>query len=373
MKQIFNYFYHTEDLTRDLDGLLLSVARALGLPDWTAVAVEVLGVILMICVFLALMALFLVYLERKAAGRFQLRYGPNRVGPFGLLQTIADAMKLFFKEDIVPTNADKLIYKAAPAFCFGSAFIALAFVPWSINVAPVDLNVGILFYTAITSLAVLGLLMAGWGSNSKWSLLGGIRAGAQIISYELSASLAILVIIIFSGTLQISEIIESQREGWWIWRGHLPAVIAFILFIIAGTAETNRTPFDLPEAEAELTAGYHTEYSGIRFAMFFLSEFLFMFLVCAIAATLFLGGWMPFYIGGLDGFNAVMSWIPPVVWFFGKTGFLIFVLMWFRWTFPRMRIDQLMRLEWKVLMPIGLLNLLLASIVALSRLYIFSA
>ncbi len=373
MKEILHYIYHTEDLTSALDGWLKGFAGSLGLPLWVASAIEVAAVILMVCVFLALVALFLVYLERKVAGHFQLRHGPMRVGPHGIVQTIADAMKLFFKEDIVPDKADKAVHYAAPAFSFAAVFVGLGFIPWSDGVAPIDINVGILFYTAISSLGVLGLLMAGWGSNNKWSLLGGMRAGAQIISYELSASLAILVVVMFSGTLSISGIVESQREGWWIWRGHLPMMIAFIIYIIAGTAETNRTPFDLPEAEAELTAGYHTEYSGIRFAMFFLAEFLAMFLVCAIGATLFLGGWLPFQIGGLEGFNSVMGWIPPFIWFFAKTFFLIFVLMWFRWTFPRLRIDQLMQLEWKFLMPLGLLNLVLASLIVISGLYAFSA
>ncbi|HWB64903.1 MAG TPA: complex I subunit 1 family protein, partial [Chitinophagales bacterium] len=232
-----------------------------------------------------------------------------------------------------------------------------------------DLNIGVLYVSAVSSVSVIGILMAGWASNNKYSLLGAMRSGAQIVSYELSAGLAIITIVIFTGSLRISDIIASQQNGWWLFKGHIPAVISFVIFIIAVTAETNRAPFDLAEAESELTAGFHTEYSGMRFALFFLAEYVNIFIVCAIASTLFLGGWMPFHIGHLEGFNHVMDFIPGIVWFFGKVFFLIFVIMWFRWTFPRLRIDQLLNLEWKYLLPISMFNLLLATLVAIMGWY----
>jgi NADH-quinone oxidoreductase subunit H len=234
-----------------------------------------------------------------------------------------------------------------------------------------DLNIGVVYVTAVASMGVLGVLLGGWSSYNKWSLLGAMRAGAQIISYEISAVLSILVAVLFAGTLSLAEIVQSQADGWWIWRGHVVGFIGFFVFLIASTAELNRTPFDIPEGESELTAGFHTEFSGMRFAFFFLAEFLNMFVVSAFAATLFLGGWMPFHIGGWDGFNAIMDLIPAGVWFTLKTVFLIFVLMWFRWTFPRLRVDQLMSLEWKFLLPLSITNLMLAAVVVLLGWYFF--
>jgi NADH-quinone oxidoreductase subunit H len=211
--------------------------------------------------------------------------------------------------------------------------------------------------------------MAGWASNNKYSLLGAMRSGAQIVSYELSAGLSILCIVILSGSLQLSEIIESQRTGWWIFKGHIPAIISFVILIIAITAETNRAPFDLAEAESELTAGFHTEYSGMKFALFFLAEYVNIFILCALAATLYLGGWMPLHIGQWKEFNQVMDYIPSSLWFFGKTFLVIFLIMWFRWTFPRLRIDQLLNLEWKYLLPISMINLLLMTFIAIMGWY----
>jgi len=199
--------------------------------------------------------------------------------------------------------------------------------------------------------------------------MGAMRAGAQIVSYELSAGLSILSVIVLVGSLNINDIILSQENGWWIFKGHIPVIIAFVIFIIAVTAETNRAPFDLAEAESELTAGFHTEYSGMKFALFFLAEYVNVFIVCAIGATLFLGGWMPFHIGGWQGFNHVMDYIPSSIWFFGKIFFLIFVIMWFRWTFPRLRIDQLLNLEWKYLLPISMFNILLVTAMAIGGWY----
>jgi NADH-quinone oxidoreductase subunit H len=222
-----------------------------------------------------------------------------------------------------------------------------------------------MYVIAVSSLGVVGILLAGWSSNNKYSLVGAMRSGAQIISYELSVGLSLLTIIILAGTMQFSQIVDGQANGWFIFKGHIPAFVAFVLFLIASTAETNRGPFDLAEAESELTAGFHTEYSGIKFAFFFLAEYMNMFIVASIAATVFLGGWMAFHVSGWTGFNNIMDWIPPFVWYVGKTGFVIFLMMWFKWTFPRLRIDQLLTLEWKYLLPINLVNILIMAFIVL--------
>jgi NADH-quinone oxidoreductase subunit H len=295
----------------------------------------------------------------------QIRLGPNRVGPKGMLQSTADTVKLLVKEGITPAGADKFMFNLAPFIAMITAMLLLAPLGFAKDFQIWDLNIGVLYVTAVSSLSVIGILMAGWSSNNKYSLLGAMRSGAQIVSYELSAGLAIMTIVVLTGSLQLSEIVESQRNGWWIFKGHVPALIAFIIFIIAVTAETNRAPFDLAEAESELTAGFHTEYSGMKFALFFLAEYINVFIVCAIGATLFLGGWMPFHIGNWEGFNHVMDYIPSSIWFFGKTFFLIFVIMWFRWTFPRLRIDQLLDLEWKYLLPISMFNIILVTVIAI--------
>jgi NADH-quinone oxidoreductase subunit H len=245
--------------------------------------------------------------------------------------------------------------------------MAIGSIPFAKGLQAIDLNIGVLYILAISSMGVIGVLIAGWASNSKYSVIGAMRSGAQVISYELSVGLALVCMIVFSGSMQLSEIIASQQNGWWIFKGHIPAVIAFVIYLIAGTAETNRGPFDLAEAESELTAGFHTEYSGIKFAFFFLAEYMNMFIIAAIATTVFLGGWLPFHLFNFTLFNNVMDYIPPVFWFFGKTAFVIYVMMWFKWTFPRLRIDQLLALEWKYLLPINLLNLVLISFLTLMQ------
>lgn len=324
-----------------------------------------------VVVVLSLLGMVLIYVERKVAARFQCRLGPTRVGPFGIFQTLADTLKLVFKEDFVPQMADHFLHMLAPFLALLVPVVLLALIPYSPLMQVADLNIGILFVTAISGFGVMGILIAGWSSNNKWSMIGAMRAGAQIISYELSATLALLVVVLFSGTMSLSGIVQSQEAGWWIWRGHAAGFCAFILYLIASTAELNRTPFDIPEGESELTAGFHTEYSGLRFAFFFLAEFINMFTVSALTATLFLGGWMPFHVGDWSWLNSQMDMIPPIVWFLGKTSAIIFLIMWFRWTFPRLRVDQLMHLEWKILLPIGFANLLLASIVVLMNFYPF--
>lgn len=313
----------------------------------------------------AALGLVLVLMERRVAAWIQIRLGPNRVGPLGLLQSLADTLKLIVKEGLTPNGADKLLFNVAPFIAMIVAMLLMAPIAFAKDFQLWDLNIGVLYVSAVSSLMVISILMAGWASNNKYSLLGAMRSGAQIVSYELSAGLSILTIVVFTGSLQVSDIIHAQADGWWIFKGHLPVWIAFVIFIIAVTAETNRAPFDLAEAESELTAGFHTEYSGMKFALFFLAEYINVFIVCAIGATLFLGGWMPFHIGNWEGFNRVMDYIPSSIWFFGKTFFLIFVIMWFRWTFPRLRIDQLLNLEWKYLLPISMINLLVATAMAI--------
>lgn len=327
--------------------------------------VETILVAVCFMIFFAILGLVLVYAERKISAFFQQRLGPMRVGKWGTAQTIADVIKLLFKEPLINKDADRFLFNLAPYIIMIAAFLAMAALPFAKGLHALDFDIGIFYISAVSSLGVIGILLAGWASNNKYSLIGAMRSGAQIISYELSVGLSLLTIIVLTGSLQLSVIVESQADGWWIFKGHIPAVIAFIIFLIASTAETNRGPFDLAEAESELTAGFHTEYSGMKFAFFFLAEFANMFIVAAIGATVFLGGWMPFHIGNFTGFNEVMDYIPPIVWFFGKVTFLIFMMMWFRWTFPRLRIDQLLTLEWKYLLPINLVNIVMMAFLSL--------
>ncbi|HOS83316.1 MAG TPA: NADH-quinone oxidoreductase subunit NuoH [Bacteroidales bacterium] len=315
--------------------------------------------------FFAVLGLFLVYLERKVCAFIQNRLGPMRVGPWGLLQTIADFIKLLMKELIYIKSADQFLFNLAPFIVITASFLAIGAIPFDKGLQVLDFDIGVFYVAAVSSLGVLGVLLAGWASNNKYSLIGAMRSGAQIVSYELSVGLSLMTIIVLAGTMQFSEIVAGQADLWFIFKGHIPAMIAFVIFLIAGTAETNRGPFDLAEAESELTAGFHTEYSGIKFALFFLAEYINMFIVASIATTVFLGGWMPLHIPGLEGFNHVMDFIPPVLWFFMKAFTVVFIMMWFKWTFPRLRIDQLLTLEWKYLLPLNLINIVLMAVVVL--------
>ena len=299
-----------------------------------------------------LLPLILVLAERKVSARFQNRTGPMRVGPWGILQTLADGVKLIFKEDFIPPQGDKLLFLLAPYIIFACSFAVFAAIPFSEGILVSDFNIGIFYIMAISSVIVMGVIMAGWSSNSKWSLLGSLRSAAQIVSYEIPLGLSILTVVMLVESLSMQEIVASQSNGvfsWLIFRTPF-AFIAFFIFFISSIAEVNRTPFDLPEAESEIVAGFHTEYSGMRFALFFIAEYANMFAVSAIAVTLFLGGWegiLPGYdiLGGFPGFVI-------------KSMALVFLMMWLRWTLPRLRVDQLMNLCWKYFIPIAFFNIL---------------
>ncbi len=295
-----------------------------------------------VLLFVVFNALFLTWLERKVAGRMQRRIGPQEVGPFGLIQPIADALKLLGKEIITPGCVEKSLYWLAPTMIFIPVLISFIVIPFDAMLQVRDINAGILVILAFSSLSVLSILIAGWGSNNKYALIGSLRSVAQNVAYEIPLLLSLLPIVMMANSLSLKDIVVAQKSLWFVF--YQP--VAFLVYFIAGVAETNRTPFDLPEAESELVAGYHTEYSGMRFALFFLAEYTNIFIVSAIAATFFLGG----YQGPV---------LPGIVWFFLKSYFLVFVIIWLRWTYPRVRFDQLLNFSWKVLIPLTFINLLL--------------
>jgi NADH-quinone oxidoreductase subunit H len=332
------------------------------MPVGWAMLIEFVLIGICILAMYAVLAMIMIFMERKVCAAFQCRLGPVRVGPWGVFQLFADVIKMLIKEIIVIRYSDKFLYNLAPYLVILGSVLAFACIPINKGLEVLDFNVGVFFFMAVSSIGVVGILLAGWSSNNKYSLIGAMRSGAQMISYELSVGISILTMVILTGTMQFSQIVEGQADGWFIFKGHLPAWIAFVVYLIAGNAEVNRGPFDLPEAESELTAGYHTEYSGMHFGFFYLAEFMNLFIVASIAATIFLGGWMPFHIPGWEGFNVIMDYIPGFVWFFAKAFFVVWLLMWIKWTFPRLRIDQILNLEWKYLVPIGLVNILLMAV-----------
>ena len=325
---------------------------------WT-LFIEFVLIGLVILAVYAVLALLLIYVERKVCAFFQCRIGPNRVGPWGVLQSVADMLKILLKELIRIKKVDPLLFVTAMFLVIIASLCTFGALPFAKGLHAVDFNIGVFYLLAVSSLGVVGILLAGWSSNNKYTMIGAMRSGAQLISYELSCGLSLMTVVVLSGSMQLSEIVNQQAEMWFIFKGHIPALIAFVIYLIAGHAETNRGPFDLPEAESELTAGYHTEYSGIQFGFFYLAEYMNMFIIAAIATTVFLGGWMPLHIPGWESFNQIMDYIPSFIWFFGKTAVCIFLALWVRWSFPRLRIDQLLNLEWKILMPIGLINIML--------------
>ncbi len=333
----------------------------------------VMGVVLLTVAVLTLM-------ERKVLSWMQDRMGPMEVGPYGILQPVADGLKLFFKEDIIPAGANKIMFSMAPVLVLVPALIGFAVIPfgpsWNVEIFGVqfkpfvisDINIGVLYILAFASIGAYGIILGGWSSNSKYSLLGGLRAAAQLISYELNVGLAIVGVLLLSGSLSLVTITENQLGGFWNWYAFTfpaPQFIAFVVFLIASIAETNRVPFDLPEAESELVAGFFTEYSGMRFAFFFLAEYANMILVSCVATVLFFGGWdAPLPILQAPG---DLAWVTGIMWFSLKVASFLFLFFWIRATLPRHRYDQMMRFGWKVLLPIALGNVVITSILA----YIF--
>lgn len=332
------------------------------MPEWAAITIECVLIAVALLAAYSLLAIFYIFYERKLCAWFQCRLGPMRVGPWGLLQVFADVIKILIKEIISIKNTDKFLFRLAPFIVIVSSMTMFACLPWGRGLQIIDYNIGIFFILAASSIGVLGILLAGWSSNNKYTLIGAMRSGAQMVSYEISLGLAIITIVLFAGTMNINELVMEQQDAWFLFKGHIPAIIAFLIYIVAATAETNRGPFDLPEAEHELVAGYHTEYSGISYGFYYLAEYLNLFIVSGIASLMFLGGWMPFHVPGWDAFNNVMNYIPSIVWFLGKAFFISFVIIWFKWTFPRVRIDQLLAFEWKYLMPLALVNLVLMAV-----------
>ncbi|TMV47136.1 NADH-quinone oxidoreductase subunit NuoH [Paenibacillus mesophilus] len=316
------------------------------------------GIMFAIAVLFLLLILgyvtYAIYFERKVIGWMQFRHGPTRTGPFGLLQTVADVLKLLLKEDTIPKKADRELFILAPVLTFVPAFAVLATFPFTKTWQFADLNVGLLYYAALSGISTIGIVLGGWASNNKYSLLGGMRSAAQMISYEIPLVMSMVGVILMTGSLNLRKIVEAQGNWFWEWN-FLPQIIGFVVFVIAAISELNRTPFDLPEAESELVAGYHVEYSGFRFAFFMLAEYVYTFAIASLTTVLFLGGWhapVPF-----------LDFIPGILWFLIKMSLCVFFMFWLRATLPRVRVDQLMGMGWKVLLPLALVNIFLTAIV----------
>lgn len=317
------------------------------------------GKILLIVAVLMLAVAYLTLAERKVIGYIQMRIGPNRVGPRGLLQPIADGMKLLLKEIIVPTRSNLYLFVLAPVLAIGPALAAWAVIPFDAGMVLADINAGLLYVLAITSMGVYGIVIAGWASNSRYAFLGAMRSAAQVVSYEIAMGFALVGVLIAAGSLNLSEIVMAQQGGIlsWYW---LPLLPLFVVYFISGVAETNRAPFDIAEGESEIVAGFHVEYSGMAFAIFFLAEYADMILISILAATLFMGGWLsPFE--GIPVLESMFAWVPGLVWLLLKTSMFLFIYLWVRATFPRYRYDQVMRLGWKVFIPVTLVWLVIIS------------
>ena len=360
---------------------LLSLLPA-GLRPWAAILVKIGAIAALAPVIM----MYLTWIERKIIARMQNRFGPDRVGVYGLMQPLSDGLKMLIKEDLVPRGADRLLHLIAPLLSVVPAILLFAVLPFGRNMIAADLNVGLLYFFAVSSIGSYAIFMGGWASRSKFSILGAMRSVAQIISYEVPGVLSVVAIIMVTGTLSMAGIVEAQADRWFLFTPW--GFVGGLMFFLSGVAEVNRTPFDMPEAESELVGGFHTEYSGMKFALWYMAEFLESFAICAFTVTLFLGGWhgpaIPFWmlgvalavtvgsatrlgiplraIGALMLLGATGLWgaqpIPSWVWFFAKTYALVFVLVWFRGTFPRLRADQLMGLAWKFFLPLGLINIL---------------
>jgi len=323
-----------------------------GSPDWVLMALASVIPASLIITGMAVGPILYVYAETKIAGFMQDRIGPKRVGPHGMLQTVADAVKLLFKEAIFPAGVDKVLFVLAPCIVNVGAFLPFVVIPWGGRLQAADLNVGVFYVTAVASLSTVGLIMAGWASNNKYALFGGMRSAAQIVSYEIPAVMILLIPVMLVGSLSLQDIVAAQRGGlphWFLFRYFPLMPVAFLIFFTAGMAECNRTPFDIPEAESELVAGFHTEYSGFFFAMFFMAEYTEMLVISAVTSVLFLGGFQAPH----PALQQVAGVGLGGVWLVAKAWFLMFVMMWLRWTLPRLRVDQLMYVAWKVLLPIS--------------------
>lgn len=339
-----------ENLFTNAKKAILDMAANASAPEWLLVLLSVLITIKVIAVLGPFTMMYLTLLERKVIGRMQNRPGPNRVGIFGLLQPFADGIKMLTKEDIVPKNADKAVHFLAPILIVIPALLVFAVIPFGKNMTPVDLNIGLLYFISVSSVTTIAIFMASWGSRNKFSVIGGFRSAAQMVSYEIPMVLSVVPVILMTGTLSTNGIVEAQG-GWGglKWFVFTPwGLLGFVLFFLCGVAECNRSPFDLPEGESEIVAGFHTEYSGMKFALFYMAEFMNSFTLSGLAATIFLGGWQG------------PAFLPSWAWFFLKTYALIFVMIWFRGTLPRFRVDQLMALAWKFVLPLTLINILVA-------------
>ena len=344
------------------------LATALGwLPHELALLVETLLKIVALLVPLLVTVAWFTYAERKVIGYMQVRLGPNRVGPKGLLQPVADAVKLMFKEFIVPAGANRVLFVAAPVISLATALAAWAVIPFSDFLVLADINAGLLYILAMTSLGVYGVIIAGWSSNSKYALLGAMRSAAQIVAYEIAMGFALVVVLMAAGSLNLREIVLAQEGGWvhWYW---LPLLPMFVVYVISGVAETNRAPFDVAEGESEIVAGFHVEYSGMAFSVFFMAEYANMVLISALTVIMFMGGWLSPFPGLQD-----LPWVgwlfaPGVHWFVGKLAFFMFLYLWLRATFPRYRYDQIMRLGWKVFIPLTIVWIVVVGIAIMAGL-----
>ena len=320
-------------------------------PSWISAVWFTLGALCVLGIVIFFVT-YAIYFERKVIGWMQFRKGPNRVGPFGLLQTVADVAKLLLKEDTIPAKADRVLFIMAPALAFIPSFAALAIIPYGMNLQFADVNVGFLYYVALSGVTTIAIVTAGWASNNKYALLGGMRSAAQMISYEVPLVISVVGVAMMTGSLNLREIVLAQEGYFWNWN-FLPQIIGFVVFLVSALAELNRTPFDLPEAESELVAGYHTEYSGFRFAFFMLAEYVYLYAIACLTTILFLGGWNPPL--------PQLAFIPGIVWFILKFLAVVFFVFWVRATFPRLRVDQLMGLAWKALLPLAMLNIFITA------------
>lgn len=340
-----------------LEVAAVEVTGGAGSVPW--IIVKIVAIILPLLLGVA----YLTFAERKIIGYIQVRIGPNRVGPRGWLQPIADVVKLVLKEIIIPTGADRFLYLAAPILALAPALAAWAVVPFAAETVLADINAGLLYILALSSMGVYGIIIAGWASNSKYAFLGAMRSAAQMVSYEIAMGFALVGVLIAAGSLNLGDIVRAQDGGilTWFW---LPLLPLFVIYFISGVAETNRAPFDIAEGESEIVAGFHVEYAGMSFALFFLAEYTNMILISVLAAIMFLGGWLsPFQ--GLPLLEGLFAWVPGMAWLLAKTSFFLFLFLWFRATFPRYRYDQIMRLGWKVFIPITIAWLVVAAMLVM--------